>query len=105
MVNIANLAATATRLIDANGRTVTIRKTTPPAESDPSPWDTAGTTVTSSVKAVFASDISQNSDGTLLRRPQREVWVGAVASVDVTTYVDLIDGNNAFDWIYMKANG
>jgi hypothetical protein len=97
MVNYASLATTAQRLINENGRTVTLTKTDrTPADSN-KPWRAGGSSDTTvDVVAVLVPYESKDVDGTLVKRGDNRAYVaaldtGAELIEDYDTLVDSSD--------------
>jgi len=79
MVDYVSLAAVAKRLIDANGRDLTIRKKDRvPADSN-KPWRAGGTSDTDvgPLKGVLVPYESKDVDGTLVRREDKRALIAA----------------------------
>lgn len=88
MVNFTSLRATAERLIRENGRDMTVVKRDQVNLADPSkPWRQNLTTedVSLTVRGVFAEFEFQDTDGTIVRRGDKQVLVAASAVEDATT--------------------
>lgn len=89
--------ATATRLINKKGRTVTLSNkvvTTPdPAE----PWNkTPGTDVTEDTKAVIMKYELKEIDGELVKVGDMKALVPYIEGVDVKNFDTLIDGSETW---------
>lgn len=100
MVDYVELAATAQRLINENGRDVTIiRKDRTPADAN-KPWRGGGTsdTTVGPVKAVIFPFNAADVDGTLVRREDKQAWVAAndTGASPIETFDELIDGSTTF---------
>lgn len=108
MVDFVRLANTAKRLIDANGRTITVnQKQTTSADTD-KPWReaTGGNANTFTVIGVEASSRSTNTaakrtsfiEGAILREEQSAFIVNALdaGDRDLSVYDELVDGNDVY---------
>jgi hypothetical protein len=99
MANYVKLAATAKRLIELNGRTVTlVRKTRAPADAA-KPWrgpSGTGNTVVASPKAVIYPATEKNEDGTLVSRGFEKAMVAHDSispAQDLSDIDSIIDGS------------
>lgn len=108
MVNYVKIAATAKRLIEANGRTVSlVRLDRDPADPD-MPW--RGPAVVDSApydpldypspKAVIVPYTEDDIDGTLVRHGDKRAYVAAtstaVAALNLAEYDGLIDNGEQY---------
>lgn len=99
MVDYVSLAATALRLIDTNGRDVTLTKKDRTPANAAQPWrgpGVADTTVV--VKAVVFPFDAEDIDGELVRREDKRAFVSASAAGvnEVEDFDFLTDGSDIF---------
>jgi len=98
MANYVKLAATAKRLIELNGRTVTlVRKVRTPADSA-KPWrgpSGTGNTTVASPKAVVYPAVEKNEDGQLVSRGFEKALIAhdsLSSPQDLTDIDSIVDG-------------
>lgn len=99
------LAATAKRLIEANGRTVTVRRLDRTITDPSKPWrgtsdPRATPNATASVKAAFVDPSSAASMGLMLSDPNLVASIDSVALIaatstvaDLATFDEVVDGS------------
>ena len=98
MVNYVKAAATTKRLIEANGRDVTlVRKNQTPADAN-KPWRSPATAVNvtvGTVKAVFYPIEEKDEDGGLLRRGEEKMMIAhdSLASPSDLEDIDHVSDN------------
>ena len=102
MVNFVSLAATAERLIEANGRSMQLTKrggTTPLDPAEPWRGDTTTGDTVFSVIAVEVEFENEDFDGTLVRRGDKKMLVAANSvddassgAVDIEEFDEVLDG-------------
>ena len=103
MADHARLAATASRLILANGRELTFRGRVALRDST-KPW--LGKAEASSVGTavgVFAEYSSREIDGTLIRAGDRRVYIGADVAFSPSEELELVDGGVVWAVVSAKA--
>jgi hypothetical protein len=89
-----NFRLLAERLINENGRTLTLQREDQVNATDPAqPWRTAATTnqVTLDVLGVFIEFEKEDFDGSLVRRGDKRVLVAAKDTEDVRTGTENIE--------------
>lgn len=105
MVNITSLRLVAERLIEANGRTISLVRRDEVTPLDPTKeWraNTTTTQVTISVIGAFIDFDSDDLDGTIIRRGTKRVLVSAKSAeeagvnslTDIENYDRLLDADN-----------
>jgi hypothetical protein len=105
MVNITSLRLVAERLIEANGRTISLVRRDEVTPLDPAKeWraNTTTTQVTISVIGAFIDFDSDELDGTIIRRGTKRVLISAKSAeeagvnslTDIENYDRLLDADN-----------
>lgn len=96
MVNYVSLAATAKRLIDSNGRDVTLAKLDRTPADVNKPWRAGGgsDTTTGPLKAVIVPFEAEDDDGAVTRSEDMVAYVAASDTdpAEIETYDRLLDG-------------
>ena len=102
MVDYVSLAATAKRLIDANGRDITLTKRDRTPADSAKPWRGGNATPTSvgPVKGVLVPFESEEVDGSLVRRDDKKALIAANDddSELLEQFDVLIDGDATDPW-------
>lgn len=106
-IDYAALAATAKRLVEANGRSVTIRKRSRTPADGSKPWrGTTSQVDTSVVTAVLVPFESKDVDGELIRRDDMMCIIAAsstnVSAEDLEDYDSLLDGSTIYKIVNTK---
>lgn len=100
MVSYSSLAAVAQRLIDENGRDITITLKDRAAANPSEPWRANGSsdTVVGPVRAVVVPYSTQDVDGTLVQREDKRALVAALdVDPSVLENFDLVtDGSDVW---------
>ena len=99
MVDYVSLAATAERLINQNGRDVSLLRNERTPSDPANPHRGGGTTVTTlgPLRAVLIPFESDNQEGTLVRRNEKRAFVAAnVAAGEIETFDQLVDGSTTW---------
>jgi glycine/D-amino acid oxidase-like deaminating enzyme len=105
MVNIANLRLVAEKLIEANGRTISLVRKDEVTPIDPAkPWraNTTTTQVTISVIGAFIDFDHDDTEGTIIRRGEKRILIAAKSAeeadvnslTDIENYDRVIDADN-----------
>ena len=113
MVDYVSFQNLAERLIEANGRTLSLVRRDQGNPTDPAkPWrgSTEANTITVVVKGVFTEFEKEDFDGTLVRRGDKRVLIaaksvtdegGSAANLKIEDYDYILDGG--VRWKIMKA--
>lgn len=113
MVDFASFRNLAERLIEANGRELSLVRRDQGNPTDPAkPWrgSTEAGTITVVVKGVFIEFEKEDFDGTLVRRGDKRVLIadksvtdegGSAANLKIEDYDHILDGGTR--WKIMKA--
>ncbi len=113
MVNFASFRLLAERLIEANGRTISLVRRDQGNPVDPAkPWrgSTEAATITFDVKGVFIEFEKEDFDGTLVRRGDKRVLIadksvtdegGGAVNLKIEDYDHILDGG--IRWKIMRA--
>ena len=113
MVDYVSFQNLAERLIEANGRTISLVRRDQDNPADPAkPWrgSTEAATITVVVKGVFIEFEKEDFDGTLVRRGDKRVLIadksvidegGSAANLKIEDYDHILDGG--VRWKIMKA--
>jgi hypothetical protein len=105
MVNITNLRLVAEKLIEANGRTISlVRRDEVTPLDNTKPWraNTTTTQVTISVIGAFIDFDNDDLDGTIIRRGQKRILISAKSAeeagvnslTDIENYDRMVDSDN-----------
>jgi hypothetical protein len=113
MVDYVSFRNLAERLIEANGRTISLVRRDQDNPTDPAkPWrgSTEAAEITVVVKGVFIEFEKEDFDGTLVRRGDKRVLIaaksvtdegGGAANLKIEDYDHILDGGTR--WKIMKA--
>lgn len=106
MADFVALAATAKRLIDANGRDVTLRQLDRGHANGSQPWRKPGATNVDvgPLKGVIVPFESNDIDGTLIRESDKKALVAAndTGANEIEKFDELIDGSDIWKIVRVK---